>query len=197
MDWAVLSSDVFIAVAVAALVAAPFVGVCGGWRALRAPAIGAIALVLLGSLVLLAASWRGIPGGIRAAFFGHAALIVSAAALAEIGRVARVLFRDPLAAAMAGLVAGVVLVVGIFALAPLTENASPSLSAALLFANPLVAVTSAAGIDLLHLDTFYRTSPLAHRGVAVPAWTTACVVYAVVGLAAFGASRIRPWSPRT
>jgi hypothetical protein len=60
--------------------------------------------------------------------------------------------------------------------------------------NPLVAASSAAGIDLLHLDTFYRTSPLAHRGVAIPAWTTSCVVYAVVGLAAYGASRIRPWS---
>lgn len=194
MDWPIVASNAFMSLAIAALIAAPIVGVSGGWRALPFGITAAVCAALLSSFALLAFSWRAIPGGIRSAAFGHLALVISIAALAEIGRIARPIFADRLAAAMAALAAGVVLVIGIFAMAPLTENISSALSAALLLANPLVAVTSAAGIDLFHLDAIYRTSPLAHRGVVLPAWTTACVVYAIVGLAAHGVSRIRPWS---
>jgi hypothetical protein len=197
VDWPVFASNVLIAVAMAMLTAAPIVGAAGGWQVLPRSIAAAFAISLFSSFALLAFSWRTIPGGIRAAAYGHGALIVAFAALVEVGFITRKILADRLHAAMAALGVGVLLVAGIFAMAPLTEEISPALAQALLLANPLVAVTSAAGIDLLHLDTIYRTSPLAHRGVAVPAWTTACAVYAVVGLAAFGASRIRLWSPRT
>jgi hypothetical protein len=193
----VAASDAFIALAIALMTSAPVIGTAGGWRALPLGITAALAALLVASLGLLAFSWRGIPGGIRAALYGHAALVISIAALSGLGGVIGKMFSDRLTAAMAGFAAGVLLVAGMFLLAPLTEDTSPAVAKGLLLANPLVAVTAAAGIDLLHLDTFYRTSPLAHRGVAVPAWTTACLVYAVVGLAAFGASRIRPWSPRS
>lgn len=161
----------------------------------RVAAVGV--LLLAGSLAFLALTWRHIPGGPLAAAAGHLALAVSFGALAACGRLSRRLFQDRLAAAMTALSAGAIIVAGIFAMAPLTENLSPATSRWLLFADPLVTVTSAAGIDLLHLDTIYRTSPLAHRGVELPAWTTACAVYALVGLAAYGASRLRPWSPQS
>jgi hypothetical protein len=194
VDWPIVASNAFMTVAIVALIAAPIVGVSGGWAALRLSIKLFLAGLFLASFALLAFSWRGIAGGVVAAALGHLALVVSILALAEVGRLARTLFADRLAAAMAGLFTSAIVVIGIFAMAPLTENISAAQSQWLLFANPLVAVTSAAGIDLLHLDTIYRTSPLAHRGVVVPAWTTACAVYAVVGLAAYGASRIRPWS---
>lgn len=182
-----------MAIAVFALVAAPLVGNHGGWRKLpRAIAIGA-ALLFVISVSILMFSWRGIPGGIAAAAFGHAALAIAVLSLAELGRVIRASVADRLAGAMLALSTGALLVVGIFAVGPLAGALSTRASVFALAANPLVAVTSAAGIDLLHLDAIYRTSPLAHRGVALPAWTTACVVYAVVGLAAHGVSRI-PWS---
>ena len=194
MDWPVAASNAFLLVAVATFVASPMVGIAGGWRRLPFGLVVATAAVMLGSFAVLALSWRKIPGGISAAVFGHLALIVSAVALAGLGRFVRTLFDDRLTAAFAALTMSVIVVAGIFAMAPLTENLSPASSHWLLLANPLVTVTSAAGIDLLHLDTIYRTSPLAHRGVVLPAWTTACVVFAFVGLAAFGASRLRPWS---
>lgn len=182
-----------MAAAVVVLVAAPLVGTFG----LSRRAVIIMAALVFGSFAFLAACWRHIPGGPLAALAGHGALLVSAAALAATGRLARGFFADRLAAAMCAVGVGVLVVIGVFAMAPLTANLSASASKWLLFVNPLVAVTTAAGIDLLHLDTIYRTSPLAHRGVALPAWTTACAVYAVVGLAAYGASRIRPWSPQS
>jgi hypothetical protein len=194
MDWPVFASNVFLAIAITLLIASPVIGLCGGWRRAPAGILFAFGATTLASFALLAFSWRRITGGISAAALGHLALIVSICALAEVGRLTRLVFSDRLAAAMASLLASTIIVAGIFAMAPLTENISSAASRWLLFANPLVAVTSAAGIDLLHLDTIYRTSPLAHRGVVLPAWTTACAVYAVVGLAAYGASRIRPWS---
>jgi len=197
VDWPIVASNEFIWLSAVALITAPLAGVLGGWRALSKVAIAAIGVIALVSLVVLTASWRAIPGGTRAALSGYGVLIIAVAALVEVGRVVRTFFADRLTAAMAGFGAGVLLVAGIFALAPLTREVSSTHGRWLLLSNPLVAVTSAAGIDLMHIDTIYRTSPLAHRGVAVPAWTTACLVYAVVGLAAIGASRIRPWSPRT
>ena len=194
MDWPVAGSNAFMGAALVSLMAAPIVGAAGGWRVLPLFARVTLAIGFAASLALLGFSWRAIPSGLTAALFGHLALIVSVAALVELGRAVRVLIADPLSAAMAGVSIGVLVVIGVFAVGPLTADLSSTQAAALLLLNPLVAVTSAAGIDLLHLDTIYRTSPLAHRGVALPAWTTACVVYATTGLAAHGVSRLRPRS---
>ncbi len=194
MDWPVVAGDFFVAASATSLIAAPLAGTTGARLLNRRVIISTALLAVVGSLAFLAWSWRQIPGGPLAALRGHAALIVSVAALTTLGRAARALLSDPLAAAMAALVMSAILVAGIFAMAPLTANVSSAQSTWLLLANPLVAVTSAAGIDLLHLDTIYRTSPLAHRGVVLPAWTTACAVYAVAGLAFDVVSRIRPRS---
>jgi hypothetical protein len=191
MDWPVAGSNAFMAIAVIALLAAPLVGNHGGWRRLPRPVAFAFVLLAIFSLSLLAFSWRGIPGGITAALFGHVALVVAVAALAQAGKLIRFVVADKLSGALVALAASTLVVLGIFAVGPLAGRLSPSATAVALFANPLVAITSAAGIDLLHLDAIYRTSPLAHRGVALPAWTTASAVYAVVGLAAYGTSRIR------
>lgn len=194
MDWAIVGSNVFMSIAAAALIAAPLVGHHGGWHRLPRTAIIVIAAVLVFSFGLLLYSWRDITGGVAAASFGHLALIVSVAAMAEIGRMVSAPFNDRLAGALAALGAGVILAIGVFAAGPLADGLSTRASVWLLTANPLVAITSAAGIDFLHLDTIYRTSPLAHRGVVLPAWTTACAVYAAAGIAAHGVSRLRPRS---
>lgn len=194
MDWPVAGSNAFMAVAVLALLSAPLVGNHGGWRRLPRSVAFFAALIFVCSFALLAFSWRDIPGGITAALFGHLTLTVSVLALAQAGQLIPLVVRDRLAGALVALTASTLLVVGIFAVGPLAARLSTSATSLALLANPLVAVTSAAGIDLLHLDAIYRTSPLAHRGAALPAWTTASAVYAVVGLAAYGASRIRPRS---
>jgi hypothetical protein len=193
VDWPVAGSNAFMAIALVALVAAPLVGNHGGWGRIPLSMDVSAALLFVVSFALLAFSWRGIPGGIRAALFGHVALFVAVMALAEVGRLIRAAVADRLTGALVALMTGAVLATGIFAAGPLAGALSARASALVLTANPLVVITSAAGIDLLHLDAIYRTSPLAHRGVALPAWPTACAVYAVVGLAAHGVSRL-PWS---
>lgn len=194
MDWPVAGSNAFMAIAVIALLAAPLVGNHGGWRQLPRSVALSAALLLVFSFSLLSFSWRGIPGGVTAALLGHVALIISVATLAQAGKLIRLFVADRLSGGLIALAASTLVVLGIFVVGPLAGRLSASATAVALFANPLVAITSAAGIDLLHLDAIYRTSPLAHRGVALPAWTSASAVYAVVGLAAYGTSRIRPRS---
>jgi len=194
VDWPVAGSNFFMTVAVCALVSAPLVGQQGGWRHLSRRSLTFAAAMVVLSFVVLTYSWREIAGGFAATAFGHLALVISVASLAELGRLVRIVTVDRLAGALAALGLGVLLVVGVFAVGPLADGLSTTASVWLLAANPLVSIASAAGIDLLHLDTIYRTSPLAHRGVVLPAWSTACAVYAVAGIAAHGASRLRPWS---
>ena len=55
-----------------------------------------------------------------------------------------------------------------------------------LLGSPLVAMASAAHIDLVRMDTLYQISTLAHLGVDYPAWSVTAVCYlaaAVIGLA--------------
>ena len=191
MDWAVAAGDIFLVVAVAGLTLAPVAGAAGAWRHVGRPAIVCATTVFLVTLALLIVSWRQIPGGIVAAASAHAALLVAVAAMTQLGRIIRLASHDPLLAGLAGLLFSVALTIGPFVLGPLMSNVPLSAFTWMLFANPLVTVSTAAGIDLLHLDLIYRLSPLAHRGVALPAWTTACSGYAVLGLAAYGASHPR------
>lgn len=191
-DWPVLASDGFLALAIIVLIGSALVGAAHG----RLPRWGsaAVAVAFFVSFLFLAVAWRAIAGGVAAAASAHAALAVSLFVLHRIGRLCRVAALAPLEAALLGLVIGTTLVTGIFVVGPLLENLAPATIRWLLGANPVVTIAAAASIDLLHLDVIYRTSPLAHRGVAPPSWAMACIAYLLVGLAAHGASRLRPWS---
>jgi hypothetical protein len=195
MELPIVAGDIFLSVSASALLAAPVYGTTLGARrprALELIGFGAVLLVVGGGLAF---AWRATAGGTRAAISGPAALAISIGALIQLGRVIRAALGDQLLAALVGLAAAVALTIGPFAAGSISGSLSLSQSTWLLAANPLVTTAAAAGIDLLHLDAIYRTSPLAHRGVALPAWTTVCAVYALLGLAAFGASRLTLRSP--
>lgn len=191
MDWPVVAGDLFLATALAMLLVSPIAGAAGGWLHVSRSARGSAAVVLLVTFAVLVASWRQIPGGMFAAMTGYGALVVATFALTELGRVMRSAVRTPLAAGLIGWLVALAVTVGPFALGPLMRDLPLGAYHWLLMANPLVTVATASGIDLLHLDVIYRSSPLAHRGVALPAWTMASIGYAVFGCATFGASRLR------
>lgn len=191
IDWPLAAGNVFMAAALTGLTFAPVYGAARSSRVNHRPLVIGGGLGFVASIVLLAFSWRWIPGGITSAASGHAALAVALVALAQIGLVARIVLGDELLAGMAGLLLSLALTIGPFALGPLAGDLSSHASRWILFVNPLVTVSSAAGIDFLHLDLIYRISPLAHRGVALPAWTAACGAYATFGLACYGVSRLR------
>ena len=194
MDWPVTAGNVFLAVSLGGLVVSPFIGAAGGWAAIPRALCAALAMVFLASLMGLMFAWRAIPGGLTAALTGHVAFLVSALSAIEITRLSRSALSSDMAAGLAGVVTAIGLSIGPFALGPLLRDGSLSLYGWILFANPLVTIASAAGIDLLHVDVIYQLSPLAHRGVALPAWMAACSTYAVLGLAGFGVSSLRPRS---
>ena len=191
MDWPVAAGDIFLATALTIVLLSPIAGAAGGWQRVSRVPRGAVALGLVVTFGLLFISWRQLPGGRLAALSGHAALLVAAFALTELGRTTRALVRDPLAAGLIGWLIAMAVTLGPFALGPLMGDLPLGAYNWMLLANPLVTVATASGIDFLHLDLIYRSSPLAHRGVVLPAWTTASVVYAFLGGALFGVSRLR------
>lgn len=193
MDWPVAAGDIFLAVALAALVVAPLIGV-GRSRTSQRSLMMAILVFLVATFSLLAISWRRIPGGVAAAASAQTALLIAVVALAQWGRVFRMAVGDDMSAGLAGLLVSLIVTIGPFTIGPWMRDLPVGAVEWLLLANPLVTVSTAAGIDFLHLDLIYRLSPLAHRGVALPAWTTACIGYAVFGLAGYGVSRLRPRS---
>lgn len=194
IDWPVMGGNIFVGAAAVSFAVAPIYGGVLHERRLRAMEVAALLISLAAFGGALAASWRHVSSGPSAAATGTMALAISAFALVQIGRAIRSMMSDRLGAALIGLLVGIGLTIGPFAAGPLAAPLSLGESTWLLVANPLVTTSSAAGIDFLHLDLIYRISPLAHRGVALPAWTTVSAAYAVVGLTAYGASRLRPWS---
>lgn len=188
----VFAGDIFLSASLTGLVLSPLLGASVVRNDIRVKPVAATSVAIIGSMAFLAFSWRQIPGGALLAFWGHVAFLVSAATLTQLGRLLRAVFGDQMRAALVGLLVAIGITVLPFALGPLVNPLSLRASTWLLAANPLVTVASAAGIDLLHLDVVYRLSPLAHRGVDLPSWTTACSVFAVLGLAGYGVSLFAP-----
>jgi hypothetical protein len=115
----------------------------------------------------------------------HAVLAAATLALAALGALLGTLLRDPLDAAAIALVIAMTAAYGVLvAGAPVGELPAPLLTAALL-ASPVMAVASAAHVDLVRADIWYQISPLAHVQVEYPTWGAACASYLLAGCTAF------------
>ncbi|MGE3578394.1 MAG: hypothetical protein AB7I25_08035 [Vicinamibacterales bacterium] len=99
----------------------------------------------------------------------HGLLAVTAAAVLAARSVADRLWPHPLDAAGLTLIAVVAVLGGALALGPALPPVPVWLIDTLLRANPAVAVTATAGVDLLHSDLFYRLAPVAHWQFEYPA----------------------------
>ena len=122
-----------------------------------------------------------------------AAVLVTAAtavfALCGVALVCLRRFADPLDR-IAAIVVIVVCVLGdAFALGDIAMWMPAALLNLLLLANPIVAVASAARVDIFHGALLYDISPIAHRDFQYPAWQAAAAVYGCIALAAFLAAR--------
>jgi hypothetical protein len=101
------------------------------------------------------------------------------------------MFVDPLDRIAVGTLAGLTLTLGLFLLGDIAATLTLTAINMLLLANPLVAVGSAARIDIFHTPWLYDVSPIAHRDFQYPAWPAAAALYACVGAATFVAARAR------
>ena len=123
----------------------------------------------------------------------HAVLAAASVAALVVRAGAARLFRSPLdASGLTGLLA-VVAITALLAVGPTVPVLPGWLVDALLRMNPVIAVTSAAGIDPLRTEPLYTLSPVAHWAFVYPRISTSIGLYAGVAAAcAVGILRASP-----
>jgi hypothetical protein len=168
----------------AVVVIAPLAGVALAARDFRGLRRAVIALALLGGVSLAAALIAGVPW--QTAIATHLTLGTAGLALAVFGAWCGATFRDPLDAAACSVAVVLVATCGLFALGTLSADLPTSVVNAALLANPIVAVASAANIDLLRFEFLYQISPIAHGRFDYPAWYLAAACFSLVSLMAAG-----------
>jgi hypothetical protein len=132
---------------------------------------------------LVLGGWAG--GVIPVLARSHGALAAVGLGLALFGAVCGARFLDSLDAAAASLAAVGCLSCSVLVAGSGVANLPRTLVEWALTASPLVAVASAAHIDLTRTDTLYQISPLAHLQVDLPTWPVVCGVYLTAALTCF------------
>ena len=169
----------------AVVVIAPLAGVALASRDFRGLRRAVIALALLGGVSAVAAmSIARVPW--QTVVATHLTLGTVAIALAVFGAWCGSTFRDPLDAAACSVAVVLVATCGLFGLGTLSADLPTSVVNAALMANPIVAVASAANIDLLRFEFLYQISPIAHGRFDYPAWYLAAACFSLVSLMAAG-----------
>ena len=122
----------------------------------------------------------------------HLTLGAATLALGALGVWCGSAFRDPLDAAASSLAAALVATCGLLCLGSFSADLPTPIVNAALLANPIVAVASAANIDLLRFEFLYQTSPIVHRTFDYPTWYLAVACFSVAALiATAGAAHAR------
>lgn len=168
-----------------------------------APLLGVLRASQPRMLVTAAALFVGASAAIQVAAFGvrsetlafvsasHATLASAAVALVALGALCAATFRDRLDAAAAAITAVMVLSAGVLVAGAPVADAPRAVIEAALMASPVVAIASAAGIDLARTETLYQVSPLARLHFDYPTWYVASAWYlAAACLFSIAASRV-------
>jgi hypothetical protein len=192
------AADALLYIAGTAVLAAPLAGVVigarrrGAWlshkehSALAAawPLSIAVALFVLSSALLTVAGF-GIAGedGWRFVATSHATLAAVSFALGAFGALCGGTFRDPLDAVACSLLVVFFATAGLLVAGASVADAPRQFIDLALTASPLVAIASAAHIDIVRMGVPYQISPLAHLQIDYPSWYAASASYlAVAGL---------------
>ncbi len=198
-DWRGLAPVAILFSTAALLIAAPLAGVTVAARA-RGLALldGAWAATrrTCGTLLVAAVSWTAAAAGLTAMlavaagetvstplFAAHIVQGAAALALALTGALAAGWFEEPLDAGALSLVLALAGSLGILVAGALVDRLPGAVVEWAVAANPLLAVSSAAHIDVMRTDTLYQISPLAHVQVPVPGWPAAAALYVAVAAA--------------
>jgi len=115
----------------------------------------------------------------------YVTMAVAALAMSSVGAAAGEWLDHPLDAAACALMVCLVASLGLVVAGPLVDGISVAVVNAGLLASPVVAVASAADIDVFRGEPLYRFSPIAHSQFEYPAWPMACVCYAAIALVCF------------
>jgi len=186
--WSLAADGVLFTTA-CAIVCAPVVGAAvaarhrantGTARSLAIPLVAAV-LLFAGVSAVLTLGWRlGQPDALGFVMRSHVTLTAVSAALVALGALCAALFRNPLDAAGASLLVSLGASGGLLVGGASVADLPRLVIAAGLTASPLVAMASAAQIDIVRSDLLYQISPLAHMQIDYPTWSLATACYLAV-----------------
>lgn len=197
-----LAADAWLYCAGFIIIAAPLAGVAAAWSrkslgGLAAP-MGAAAealaiawpllvavLLFIAVSALLRLALADAPGAAEFTATSHATMAAVAFALAVFGAFCGASFADPLDGAACSLSLVLLAAAGVLVGGASLEFVPPPFIDLALTASPMVAMTSAARIDILRMDALYQISPLAHLQVDYPAWHTASGWYLVFAFSSY------------
>jgi hypothetical protein len=148
---------------------------------------------------LMTLAWSASrPDAIQYVATTHVTLAAVALALGGCGALLGAWFREPLDAAGASLAIAVTAAVGLLVGgAPVARIPRPVVEW-VMTASPLIAITSAAHIDIVRTDLLYQISPLAHQRIDYPAWYAACAWHLAVTILCFSLiSKLRIRQPES
>jgi hypothetical protein len=182
-----VAADAFVLETAAVILLAPIAGAAATRRGLG---LGLASFLFISFALATAAS---LVSGVSLALSirGHLALAVVALALAAIGAAFAAFARNTLDAAAAALLVAVLSVVVLLAGGPRTADLTERTISTALLANPLIAVTAAAELDLLRSQVLYTLAPISHRRFTYPAWHVTAASYGTVALAALAFTFVR------
>jgi hypothetical protein len=213
-QWRAAAADALLYIAGAAVIAAPLAGVAvgsrkrGAWLASAElsplAAVWPLSIAVVGFVAtsaLLTLFGFGIVGedGWRFVATSHATLAAVSFALCAFGALCGGTFRDPLDAVACSLLIVFFATAGLLVAGAAVADAPRQLIDVALTASPLVAIASAAHIDIVRMGVPYQISPLAHLQIDYPTWYAASAWYlAVAGLCFVGLTwRSRAWPVRS
>lgn len=192
----IAAADALVIEALMLVVAAPVAGVAiarrrdgAAWRHIAGAA--GVFTTVSALAAFAAAAMSGLP--MVFAFRSHMALAAVALALTALGAWLSTLCRDLLDACALAVAISVALSAAVLVAGPATARLPQALVDASLLASPPIAVSAAAGIDLLRSEVLYQLSPISHRRFTYPAWSTSAVVYAAAAVVLLAIGR-RPSS---
>ena len=193
-----LAADCMLYTAVCAIVAAPIAGVAvasarrSDERRDRRMAdvstgVGTLSIASVLFTVVSAVfsiAWRfGQANALSLVLQSHVTVLSVTVALAAWGALCAAWLHDPLDAAAVSVIVALGAAGGLLVGGAAVADLPPAVLAVGLTANPLVAVASAAHIDIMRMDLLYQISPLAHMQFEYPTWERACAWYLAVAFA--------------
>lgn len=144
--------------------------------------IAVLLLVAVSASVTLAATGAG-NGGAGFVAASHLTLMAVALSLAALGALCASVMPHPLDAAGSSLAIVLTAAGALFAAGGWVADLPPRLLAVTIAGNPLVAMSSSAGIDIVRMDLLYKISPLAHLGVDYPPHYGTAAAYLAIAAA--------------
>jgi hypothetical protein len=191
-----LSADALLFTAGAVVLTAPLAGVSAlaasrrqpPWR-LFARLVSILIVFVASSAAITLAVHGGDSGAVAFVVRSHTALAAVTLALAMFGALCGSRFQDELDAALCSLSLAVFAAGGLLVAGASVADMPRGLLNVALVASPLVAITSAAQIDLVRIDVLYQISPLAHLGIDYPVWSVVSVSYLVLAAVCFAGVR--------